>query len=112
MRTNGFIRLVLGLLLVSQLASAYALVPRAHGAHAPAATAHCARHGNPSAPAGTPSSSGHCCEQPAGCHCPQVPALQQVAAISGVASSDVAPPVPLRAPPPQLRTEELFRPPI
>ena len=112
MRNHGLIRLVLALLLLSQLANAYALVPRHHGSSAQAGAAHCASHASQPAPTDRTSSTGSCCEQPAGCHCPQAPAVQHAGALVSVAFVDVTPPIRLRAPPLLLRTEELFRPPI
>ncbi len=112
MRTHGVIRLVLALLLLTQLASAFALVPASHRTSAQASAAHCASHVSQAAPTEGSSSTGNCCEQPAGCHCPQAPTIQYLGALVSVAYVDVAPPVRLRAPPLLLRTEELFRPPI
>jgi hypothetical protein len=103
---------VLALLLLAQLASAYALVPGHRGSGAGAPAAHCASQSGHSTPMDGSSCSGNCCEQPAGCHCPQVPALQHLDALVSDAFADAAPPARLRAPPLLLRTEELFRPPI
>jgi len=112
MRRNGFIRLVLVLLLMTQLANAYALAAGHHGSSVRTFAAHCAAHALQPAPTGGSPPAGNCCEQPAGCHCPQAPAIQHLGAHVSVAFVDVAPQVRLRAPPLLLRTEELFRPPI
>ena len=112
MRKSGCLRLVLTLLMLSQLAGAYALTPGGHAASAQAATTHCASHTGHSGKDTGPTAPGSCCEQPAGCHCPQAPALQGLEVVLPDGYADVAAPFPLRSPPPQLLTGEPFRPPI
>jgi hypothetical protein len=112
MRTKGFIRLVLAMLLSTQLANAYALAAGHQGTGVQASAAHCAAHAGRPVPIGGSSPTGNCCEQPAGCHCPHAPALQNLDTFVSDVFADPQPPLRLRAPPLLLRAEELFRPPI
>jgi hypothetical protein len=113
MRTNnGPTRLVLAMLLLAQLANAYALAPGRQRTGVQAFAVHCTAHAGQPSPLGGAPSTGNCCEQPAGCHCPQAPALQYLDALLSDVFANAVPPLRLRGPPLLLRTEELFRPPI
>ena len=112
MRKNGFVRLLLSLLVLSQFAAAYALVPSAGAAIVAGGAAHCQTHAGHRSPLPASGTTANCCQQPAGCHCPQASALQPPDVLLGRAFADVVPRVRPPAPPLQQQSDELFRPPI
>jgi hypothetical protein len=105
----SLVRLFVALLLLLQLASVHAFTTDQRAAMS-TASEHCATH-VPTAPGSMPADTD-CCQQLAGCHCPQAPAAQPlVVALTDVFEDDV-PTVRLGTPPALPLVDELFRPPI
>jgi len=108
----ALVRVFVALLLLSQLASVHAFTTNQRATMS-TTSEHCATHDAriPAAPGSVPADSD-CCQQLAGCHCPQAPAAQPLlVALTDVFEDDV-PTVRLGTPPALPLVDELFRPPI